>query len=228
MRTTKALVCAAAVAAGAISAMAQSNVYSLNVVGYINVPLKEGLNLVANQLDIDGYGTNNTVQGVFSTNLPFGSAVYTWNGTGYNFSTYGKDKSGNPVWTGNDKLNPGQGAWVKVPAGAYSGATGTVTTVGNVLQGSLVNPNIPAAGGLTILSAMAPKTGTLVTDLGYTPAFGDNIYTWNGTTYDLYAYGKDKSGNPIWTPGQPTINVGQGFWVNAKAGASWSNYFIVQ
>ncbi len=51
----KALLCAAALAAGAVSSMAQSNVYSLNIVGYVNVPLVTGFNLIANPLD---NGTN--------------------------------------------------------------------------------------------------------------------------------------------------------------------------
>ena len=40
---TKALLCAAALAAGTAASMAQSNVYSLNIVGYVNVPLTSGV-----------------------------------------------------------------------------------------------------------------------------------------------------------------------------------------
>ena len=49
--------------------MAQ-NVYSLNVVGYINIPLVEGFNLVANQLDFDGTGLNNTPANVLCDEPP--------------------------------------------------------------------------------------------------------------------------------------------------------------
>jgi len=230
MRTTKALLCAAAVAAGAVTAMAQSNVYSLNVVGYINLPLAEGFNMVANQLDIDGTGTNNTVSGVFSSNLPINSIVYTWAGAGYNpASSYVKNKSGVPIWTGDTKLNPGQGCWVAIPAGSYGGTTQSVTTVGNVLQGSLVNPNIPPAGGFSLLSSMAPLAGGLQTTLKYTPTLGDIVYTYHGSAYDpAYSYVKNKSGVPIWTPGEPPISVGQGFWLSTSAGSVWSNNFVVQ
>src|SRR5437763_197776 len=52
---TKALLCAAALAAGAVTAMAQSNVYSLNVVGYINTTLVGSAagkyQMIANQLN---------------------------------------------------------------------------------------------------------------------------------------------------------------------------------
>ena len=74
---TKVLLGAAALAAAAATASAQ-NVYSLNVVGYINLSLTNGYNMVANQLDLDGTMTNNTLTTVFSTNLPKLSAVYAW------------------------------------------------------------------------------------------------------------------------------------------------------
>jgi hypothetical protein len=47
---TKALLCTSAVAAGVATSMAQPNVYSLNVVGYVNVPIQGGVsfNLLAN------------------------------------------------------------------------------------------------------------------------------------------------------------------------------------
>src|ERR1043165_8066346 len=49
---TKTLVCAAILAAGLASSMAQSNVYSLNVVGYYNVVIPGGTKvMVANQLN---------------------------------------------------------------------------------------------------------------------------------------------------------------------------------
>src|SRR5947208_16928468 len=87
---TKALLCAAGLlAVGAVSSMAQSNVYSLNVVGYINVSLTNGFNLIANQMDLDGNLTNNTVTGVFSTNLPSGSKVYAYStASGYSIATF--------------------------------------------------------------------------------------------------------------------------------------------
>ena len=68
--------------------MAQSNVYSLNVVGYINVSYTNRFQMVANQLDLDGTGTNNTVQTVFSTNVPGLTTVYTFTpGSGYASAT---------------------------------------------------------------------------------------------------------------------------------------------
>lgn len=210
-----------------------AQVYSLNVVGYINVPLVDGFNLVANQLDADGTGMNNTVAGVLSSNVPEGTAVYTWNGTGYNpTASYAKNKSGQLVWnaSGTNSLNPGQGCWISVK-GLGAGVTQMVTTVGQVLQGGLVNSYIPAAGGFSILSSMVPIQGLLGTDLKYAPAENDKVYTWNpaGQAYNATAsYAKNKSGQLVWSPSEPTIHVGEGFWLSTKAGQVWSNYFTVQ
>jgi hypothetical protein len=56
MRTKTLLLSAAAMAAGLVSSVAQSNVYSVNVVGYVNQVLPAGtLVAVANPLD---NGTN--------------------------------------------------------------------------------------------------------------------------------------------------------------------------
>jgi hypothetical protein len=65
---TKTLVCAAALAAGlATSALAQSNVYSLNVVGYYNVTVPANtFVLVGNQLNT----TNNTLPGIIPAPPP--------------------------------------------------------------------------------------------------------------------------------------------------------------
>jgi hypothetical protein len=74
---TKALLCAAAVAAGALSAMAQSNVYSLNVVGYVNVPLVGGgaFNMIANPLNNTGTGGNN-ISNLFSAVAQDGDTIF--------------------------------------------------------------------------------------------------------------------------------------------------------
>src|SRR2546421_1894502 len=61
---TKTLVCAAALAAGALTSWAQSNVYSLNVVGYVNVVFPPGqFTVFANPLN----NANNAISNIFPT-----------------------------------------------------------------------------------------------------------------------------------------------------------------
>jgi hypothetical protein len=233
---TKVLICAAALAAAsAFTSMAQ-NVYSLNVVGYINIPLVEGFQLIANQLDYDGTGTNNTSSNVLGTGLPTGSQVYTWSGTTYNVDTLSTVKgSTNVVWSKNYSLNPGQGAWLSIPAGGLKGvsANSNVTTVGQVQQGAqwAVNPGLPAAGGFSLLGSIVPLSGGLTTVLKYEPLPSDQVYQWDIATqgYTVSTWAKVKGGTTYaWSPTEPTIAISQGFWLNSGAGAVWSNYFTVQ
>jgi len=229
------LIAAAALAAGIISSSAQG-VYSLNVVGYVNLTLQPGFNMIANPLDFDGTGTNNTIAGVFGTNLPSGSTVYLWvpaSGT-YVASSYAPaGKGGSPVWdsVSTNSLNPGQGCFVNLASSVTSPIT--VTVVGNVLQGSLANPNIPATGGFGLLGSQVPLAGGLQTVLNYTPTSGDVIEPWDptnqvfGTPYSYAPAGK--GGSPVWSPSEPVINVGQGFFLDAAgSGEIWTNSFSIQ
>jgi hypothetical protein len=230
MRTKTLLLSAVALAAGLVSSVAQSNVYSANVVGYVNLPLTEGFNLVANQLDLDLTGTNNTIVNVFSNSLPANAKVYSWNGASFNISTFAVNKSGTATnWSLNFTVNPGQGMWVDIPAGAFGGSTSNVTIVGNVLQGTLVNPNLPPAGGFSLVSSEVPISGGVTTNLMYKPLLNDKVYLWNGSGYSIFTYAENKAGTATnWSPSEPGINVGQGFWLDSGAGATWTNVFIVQ
>jgi hypothetical protein len=227
MRTKTLLIAAAALVAGVISSEAQ--VYSANVVGYVNIPLTEGFNLIANPLDVDGTGTNNTLVGFFTNSLPVNSAVYLYNGSGYTLSTYAANKSNTATnWTVNAPLNPGQGFWVSIPAGSFGGATNTITAVGTVLQGSLSNPNLTTAG-FALVSSQVPIAGDITTNLNYIPSKNDAVYVYSGGGYNLYTYAANKSNTATnWNPSAPQISVGQGFWINSQSGSPWTNNFIVQ
>jgi hypothetical protein len=214
---TKALLCAAALAAGAATSMAQ-NVYSLNVVGYINLNLQTGFNLVANQLDADGYLTNNYVTNVFSTNLPAGSRVYAFNATSGNYSTITWNGA---KWVGvqtgaNAALAPGQGMFVSVASPV------TLTLVGQVVQGSTVRSLV---AGLQILSSVPPISGGLQTALGYVPTGGDRVYVYNSTN-QIYAT-KTFNGTK-WIGGEPTPNVGDAFFLQSAGVTNWTQSFTVQ
>jgi hypothetical protein len=216
---TKTLLAAAVLAAGLATSMAQSNVYSQNVVGYINLNLPTGFTIVANQLDLDGTGTNNTVNSVFSTNLPSGASVYAYTGTGYKIAGYAT-KGG---WSGdvadvNQALNKGGGVFVKVTSPA------TLTMVGNVMQGTLAKTYSP---GFTLIGSQVPQSGTLASTLGFTPG---------SDTVTVYQFKADQSGYNVsgyatkggWSPAEPTIGVSEGFWLKSTTGGTWTRNFSVQ
>jgi hypothetical protein len=221
---------AASLAAVAIPAMAADvPVYSQNIVGYVNLPIKEGFNLVANQLDADGTGVNNWTTNVFGSQLPINTIVYAYNGTGYDQGTYSSNKLTKVVkWTASPNVNPGRALWVQVPTGALGGQTQQVVTVGQVLQGPLVNPYMGnAAAKFGFVASMIPVAGSIQTNMNYQPKVNDIFFKYNGVGYDQTTYSSNKLTKVVkWTAGEPTVNVGQGFWLQAGVAAGyWSNNF---
>src|SRR5437762_4240119 len=160
---TKTLVLAAALAAGiATSAVAQSNVYSLNVVGYYNIPLAANQKvMLGNQLNT----TNNTLAGIIPSPVP-GSQFFKYNG---GFTTYTFDDV-DLVWTpnGNVSLAPGEGGFFISPAAS------TITFVGEVLQGSMTN-TLPKSTKV-IRASMTPRAGLISTTLSLPGEAGDQMF----------------------------------------------------
>jgi hypothetical protein len=225
MRTKTLLIAVAALAMGAASSMAQT--YSQNVVGYINLPLTNGFTMIANQLDVDGKGTNNTVGGIFGTNLAVNSQVLAWLPSGgYSTITWAKGKSG-LGWSGdtnviNKALSSGQGVFVKTTNSLV------LTLVGNVIQGTNVNPLV---AGYNLVSAVTPVSGAIQTNLNYIPSPNDQILKWSpaSQTFALtYSYSKGKSGY-AWSPSQPVLDVGDSIFLKTtNTSAIWTNIFNIQ
>ena len=108
MRTKTLAICAAALAAGALSTMAQSNVYSLNIVGYANITITPGNNFYANPFNHSG---NNNATNIFALSplndnyaQPGGTMnsfyVLKWNGAGFDQTYYENDFTANNVGAG--------------------------------------------------------------------------------------------------------------------------------
>jgi hypothetical protein len=213
MRTKTLLLTAALGVAGAATTMAQ--VYSVNAVGYVNMDLVPGFQIIANPLDA-GAG-NNTASKLFGTALPVGTTIYKYTGTGYDINDYDPDIGG---WANaNQELAPGTGFWIMIPGTA----TAKVTFVGDVPQGDLKNA-IPT--GFSLKASQVPQAGKLATDLKFPVALGDTFYFYNTTTkgYDIFEYDPDLGG---WAPSEPTPGVGGAFWVNALTAKSWDRSFSV-
>jgi hypothetical protein len=221
MKTNTLILSAATFAVGALSCATAQNVYSVNVVGYVNVPIPHGLTILGNPLS----ATDNSVNGLFlneSTNngansSALGLTVYTWSGTGFigdHNDTYGGGWN-NPALP----LNPGTGFFVANPGSAF-----TNTFIGNVVQFSPIQ--LPPLNGFTNflnpglnLVASAWPDATNLVQLGLNAGLGDTVYLWSGTGfwgYHLDTYGAGWSSLPPPAPqsgtGGPTIDVGEGFF----------------
>ena len=237
MRTKTLLLAAALSAAGLATSLAQSNVYSLNVVGYINIPTPtNGLYLVAPaQLDFDGTGVNNTVLTTFGTGqggVPYAATTHLYafdKATG----SYVNALFAAGAWVAGTGLNDVTSKGLQSGQGVFyerkTGSPTNLTFVGNVLQGALVNT---PSTGVSLTSSKVPQAGGISTVLGLslpTQASAQNIYrhaSWVDTGTGQYKQSLYLNGN--WVGGEPSINVGEAFFLNAAAGATWTRNFTVQ
>jgi len=190
---------------------ASAQVYSVNAVGYINVTVPaKGYALVANQLNTGG----NTLGEVIPS-APDGTVAFTYSTSG-GFSTDGVEFG---AWgTGSAKVGPGVGFFLQ-----NNGASAmTVTFVGEVPQGTL---STKLNKGLNLVASQVPQAGKLSTDLKFPIAEGDLVYQWNASTQKY----KDAAGFEFgdWTNGEPTVAVGEGFFVNKVAAGSWDRVFTI-
>ena len=225
---------AAALAVGVISSQAQTTVYSQNVVGYVNLALTPGgYELASPALDLDGTGTNGTISTVVGTNVATGTTVLAWNGTGYDTLTYESGGRGQPVaWqllgTGTDAtypLNAGEGFFISDPTDT------SLTLTGQVLNNSVTNNYVAAAGVYALVGAKIPYGGDIASNLNYVANSGDTILTWNGSNFNTYVYESGGRGQPVaWQllgTGQqdPVISVGQGFFLDPAVNNTWVETF---
>jgi hypothetical protein len=194
---------------GAASSMAQ--VYSQNAVGYINVTVKPGFNLVGNQL----IQANVTIASLLPA-PPAGTIFYSYS-NGFSTTTYDPDLGG---WDPdpNLPLPYGGGGFLFNPTASNF----TLTLVGDVGQGSLANA-VPA--GFAIRASKVPQAGRISTDLGFPAVQNDTLFQYvNPSGYSTYTYDVDLGG---WDPAEPTIAVGEGFFIQSTAGHAWTRTFSV-
>jgi hypothetical protein len=216
MRTKTVLLTAAVIAAGIAASQAQ--VYSVNAVGYVNLSLPAGFSMIANPLN----GTNNNLSTILPS-VPNNTTIYRFNPTTQSFadgSTFFVDE-GVGIWFPDAALPPGEGAFISLPAPT------TLTFVGEVPQGTLVNP-VPS--NFSIRSSIVPQAGALSSALGFPAQNGDTVYQWNRTTQQYnpgLSYFVDE-GVGVWFPSEPNISVGEGFFVqNTGAARQWTRTFNV-
>jgi len=208
MRTKTLLLTVALAAAGVASSMAQ--VYSVNLVGYINKQVPAGFVMIANQLN---NGTGNKVVDLIP-NPPEGTFIYKFNGATYDIISFVDGAyEGSAL---NMTMAPGEGVFIKSPSAH------TATFVGEVMLSSDVT--IPS--GFAIRSSVIPQSGTL-DSLLFPATEGDFVYFFNTATgsYNIAAYVDGAwEGNAA----PPTPAIGESFFVkHAGAATHWTRTFTV-
>ena len=215
MRTKTLLLAAVLSAAGAATSLAQ--VYSVNAVGYVNVNLTAGFNLICNPLkNTAGNQLNNILP---LTDADVGTLVYWYSAGAFQSSTYLGTAIG---WTPNQAINPGTGIFINVPAAK------TVTFVGEVPQG--VDSNLAVTPGLSLISSPVPQSLPLNADapaahLQFPATVGDLVYFYRGTP-KAYQSSTFLGAGLNWVPAAVPA-VGEGFWASLTTAGSWTRNFTV-
>jgi hypothetical protein len=220
MRTKTLLLAAAALSAGVIASSAQ--VYSANVVGYVNTVFNPGATLVCNPLK----GTTNDLNTIMPSAVDgayitlFNSVTGDFDATSPTFYA-NNGVSGPGIWDPNITLNPGTGFFVT------TSATFTNTFVGDVMQGNNMPLVVPA--GFSLLGSLVPIGGNITNVMAQFPLpdNGSYLQTFSNATGNI-AETSTFYGAGVWDP-EITINVGEGFYMfNAGAETTWLRSFTVQ
>lgn len=222
---TKVLLGLAALAVGLSTSVAQ-NVYSLNVVGYVNVTLPANqfsfLSLPVAPVD----GNFNITNTIVLSDAQDGAALYKWLPTGGWDPNLYLWYAGGIGWSPNTVVSNGEAFFLLPPASS------TLTFVGQVPQGTL-SYRIPA--GLQTLANQVPVStnfpgGTVGND-------GDSIYVWNSVSHawssTLWLYyagiGWDNGAQPGNNTNGPMLNPAEGvFYANSGSAISFTQNFTVQ
>jgi len=213
---------AAFAAAGVATSMAQ--VYSVNAVGYVNVTLDAGFNMVSNPLN----AADNTVGGLFinvTPSIPPGFKVFVFNNATGAFNTVSWNDLDSVFEPAGDPgaatvIAPGNGVFVYMPPGSVQSK---VTFVGEVMQGpSLSNP-LPK--GFSIKANQVPQAGK-PSDFGLPGQPGDKVFRFNKATkaYNTFLY---NDLDAVWDT-LPSIDVGEAFFMyRAQSAGAWTRSFDV-
>jgi len=228
MRTKTLLIAAAALAATVISSEAQ--VYSANVVGYVNVTFPPGANTLVTTPLTTG---NDKLTNVITGPLPGATTILFWNAGLGSFTslTYSGPPS-NRHWTDSSSVN--QDNTLIPPGTAYfincGGAGYTNTYVGSVVAASATTVTNSLNTGLLAVGSLIPYAGpvTNAAALNLIPPGATTIQLWDSVSqsYTSYTYSgpaanrtwKDSANNVV----VPTLNVGQGFFISPGASYNWT------
>jgi hypothetical protein len=201
-----------------------AQVFSVNAVGYVNKKVPGGgkLALISNPLDA-GPG-NNTIANLFK-GVPARTQIYKFNaaGTGYDIAEYDDiDNAFLPASAAALEVKPGEGVFVK----NNSAAEITITFVGEVMQGTVVN-QLPA--GLSIRSSIVPQAGPIDT-LGLVGAAKDQFYKFDVTAQAYVIWDFDDIDNAWIKAGVasvPAVDVGEAFFYRSNVPKTWTRTFSV-
>jgi hypothetical protein len=214
---TKALFLTAALSIASV-ATSMADVFSVNVVGYVNVTLTNGFNLLGNPL----VNSNNTIAQVVPS-VPEGSVLYKLNPNG----TFNTDLYASGAWydtvTENPSattLAPGEGFFV------FSPSVSNITFVGEVKTGT---NTVPLRTGFSLVSSVVPQSYELV-GTNFPTVNGYQHYNLVGSAYQISIFysGIGWYDSLTENPVQVLTAPAKGFFIfNSGASNNWTRAFSV-
>ena len=218
----KTLLLGVAIFAAGLTLSTAQTVYSINAVGYVNVSLCNGYNLIANPVN----GTNNNV----NTIMPFapdGSIILRWNCAGQTFfqaeTYFGGTWFDGQFNVSTTVVNPGEGFFFQ----NNSGAGTTLTFVGEVPQGNLTNR---ICANYSFISSQVPQSGPMP-GLNFPATDGMTLNKWNcaAQSYDqAYTFFGGQWYDNNFNPSDPVLMVGEACLITNPGGPlTWSRTFSV-
>ena len=222
MRTKALLLTAALGIASVATSMAQA-VYSVNVVGYINLPMAPGFTLATSQLKASPNNSLNNVLPSVATEsqvLKFSNNNYSTDI--FDGSAWLDNNTGDPSTT---TVSPGEGFFFFNP----NPTAATVTLVGEVTTGNGLT--VTLGSGFTLAGSIVPQSIALDPANGFNDVLEMQYLTFNSATQnynttlinDGTGWLNNETGDPV---PDPTPAVGQGFFIfNPGAAVQWTRNF---
>ena len=196
-----------------------AQIFSVNAVGYVNVRVKPGFNLIANPLVAEDNSIGSLFRNFQGGVVP-GTTIYKLvNGKFLTATWDDLDNQFIPESTAAELTLPGDGVFVYLPGFEEK----VLTFVGEVLQGDVCT-QIP--GGYSIKSSPIPQTLDF-NALNFPGSPGDKVFRFNPRTGSFQMYQFDEVGNR-WPDFMPSIPVGEAFMVLRQGPAiDWCRTFFV-
>ncbi len=176
--------------------LAAPDVSSQNVVGYVNLPLVAGDNLIANML----HNTNNTLNGILAQTTPEGSTCTLWNAASAQFFPISSYTSANG-WSINYELLVGAGALFR------SNSPFTNTFVGEVpFDGSPIYTFPSLSPGTHLISCSVPQVADFNLVMGRNPYDGESVRRLDPVSQNYFT---TTFHNGAWDNSVPSLRVGE-------------------
>ena len=188
-------------------------VFSSNVVGYVNLDLVPGWNMIANPLDAGVNTLEALIQGV-----PDGTSVMKFQDGG--FTTASNYDELFEAWEFDYSINPGEGFFINVPEAC------TVTFVGEVKAGT---HSVAIPAGWSMAASPTPVAGTL-DEIGFAAPVvedGDSVMAWNPAKQGYNTMNNYDELFEAWEFDQ-TVDVGEAFFVNKASASTWTRTFEIK